>query len=76
MHVADWDSTGCSCYRFYRSGSQRKGVETLIRAMHQVWQMYPSARLLIAGAKTIYADRLATMLAELPFPTGKRSLTL
>jgi glycosyltransferase involved in cell wall biosynthesis len=46
--------------------SQRKGVETLIRAMHQVWQIYPSAYLLIAGAKTIYADRLDAKLAELP----------
>jgi glycosyltransferase involved in cell wall biosynthesis len=45
--------------------SKRKGVETLIRAIQQVWQIYPSARLLIAGAKTIYADRLATQLAEL-----------
>jgi glycosyltransferase involved in cell wall biosynthesis len=55
--------------------SQRKGVETLIRAMHLVWQIYPSARLLIAGAKTIYADRLAAKLAELP-PSEREKIIL
>ncbi len=46
--------------------SKRKGVETLLYAMQDVWQSYPAARLLIAGAKTIYADLLSKKLAELP----------
>jgi glycosyltransferase involved in cell wall biosynthesis len=54
--------------------SKRKGVETLICAMQQVWQIYPSARLLIAGAKTIYAERLAAKLAELPVSDREKIL--
>ncbi len=42
--------------------------------MQQVWQIYPSARLLIAGAKTIYADRLAAKLAELPVSDREKIL--
>ena len=44
----------------------RKGVETLVRAMQSVWQIFPSAHLLIAGAKTLYADQLASVLEKLP----------
>ncbi len=44
----------------------RKGVETLVRAMWTVWRYFPNAHLLIAGAKTLYEERLATVLASLP----------
>jgi glycosyltransferase involved in cell wall biosynthesis len=44
----------------------RKGVETLVRAMWTVWRHFPDAHLLIAGAKTLYEERLATVLAGLP----------
>jgi glycosyltransferase involved in cell wall biosynthesis len=43
----------------------RKGVETLVRAMRQVWQHFPIAHLLIAGASTLYAQRLDSVLAEM-----------
>ncbi len=43
----------------------RKGVETLVRAMRQVWQHFPTAHLLIAGASTLYAERLDSVLAEM-----------
>jgi glycosyltransferase involved in cell wall biosynthesis len=43
-----------------------KGVETLVRAMPIVWQVIPQARLLLAGAKTLYADYLAYLMAEIP----------
>jgi glycosyltransferase involved in cell wall biosynthesis len=44
----------------------RKGVETLVRAMRAVWQHFPDAHLLIAGAKTLYEERLAAVLAGMP----------
>ena len=43
----------------------RKGVETLVRAMWAVWKHFPEARLLIAGAKTLYEQRLAEVLDSL-----------
>lgn len=43
-----------------------KGVDTLLRAMPLVWQMVPEARLLIAGAKTLYAQSLELAIQQLP----------
>ena len=53
----------------------RKGVETLVRAMTPVWKTFPAAHLLIAGAKTLFADRLETVLAELP-PADRQKIIL
>ena len=53
----------------------RKGVETLVRAMRQVWQHFPNAHLLIAGAKTLYADHLDNLLADLP-PEERQKILL
>ncbi|MBN2146107.1 MAG: glycosyltransferase family 4 protein [Anaerolineales bacterium] len=53
----------------------RKGVETLVRAMTQVWQAIPSAQLLIAGAKTLYAEQLNQLLAKLP-PDQRQKIIL
>ncbi len=35
---------------------RHKGVDTLLRAMPQVWQAVPEAHLLLAGARTLYAN--------------------
>lgn len=41
-----------------------KGVDALIRALPRVWQVFPRARLLIAGARTLFADYLEKLAQE------------
>lgn len=43
-----------------------KGIEHLIAAMPIVWRTHPEARLLIAGAHTVYARRIEARIAQLP----------
>ncbi|MCP5100429.1 MAG: glycosyltransferase family 4 protein [Chloroflexi bacterium] len=43
-----------------------KRADLIISAMQQVWQTTPSARLLLAGARTSYSDELDQMIAKLP----------
>ncbi|MGH7717815.1 MAG: glycosyltransferase family 4 protein [Gemmatimonadaceae bacterium] len=42
-----------------------KGVDTLIVAMRSVWQHVPNARLLIAGARTVYSVEVDALLKKL-----------
>lgn len=43
-----------------------KGVDTLLRAMPAVWRALPQTRLLLAGARTLYAEEIQRMLAAFP----------
>lgn len=43
-----------------------KGVDSLLRAMPLVWQSVPEARLLVAGARTLFSDHLEQSIAQLP----------
>jgi glycosyltransferase involved in cell wall biosynthesis len=43
-----------------------KGVDTLVKAMPIVWQVVPQARLLIAGAHTLFSDSLECTIRQLP----------
>lgn len=40
-----------------------KGVDTLLRAMPIVWRLLPEARLLIAGARAMFADEIERIVA-------------
>ncbi len=42
---------------------RNKGVDTLLRAMPAVWQAFPEARLLVAGARTSYQPHLEAIIA-------------
>jgi glycosyltransferase involved in cell wall biosynthesis len=43
-----------------------KGADTLVRAMPFVWQIFPDARLLVAGARTLFSDQLEKLIRRLP----------
>ncbi|HBE16938.1 MAG TPA: hypothetical protein DEG17_11835 [Cyanobacteria bacterium UBA11149] len=43
-----------------------KGVDTLLRAMSIVWQIYPDVDVLIAGARAMFADYLEEMIRQWP----------
>jgi glycosyltransferase involved in cell wall biosynthesis len=43
-----------------------KRADLIIAAMQQVWSHIPSARLLLAGSRTRYSNRLDEMIAALP----------
>ena len=43
-----------------------KGIEHLVAAMELVWLRHPGARLLIAGAYTVFAKRVEELVARLP----------
>lgn len=43
-----------------------KGVSALIEAMQKVWTVLPETRLLIAGHRTMFCDKLEAMIAEFP----------
>ena len=51
-----------------------KGVDTLLRAMPLVWREKPETRLLIAGARTAFADHIDRTLAEWPAEWRERVL--
>ena len=52
-----------------------KGVDTLVRAMPLVWNAVPEAALLIAGARTIFADHLEEIINRWP-ESDRRKLVL
>lgn len=43
-----------------------KRLDIVIKAMPAVWDKYPQARLLMAGARTAHSDYLDQLIAELP----------
>jgi len=43
-----------------------KGVAHLVTAMERVWLRHPSARLLIAGARTVFSPQVEALVARLP----------
>lgn len=43
-----------------------KGVDTLLQAMPIIWEVVPGAKLLIAGAKTLFSEYLAQEISLLP----------
>ncbi len=43
-----------------------KGVDTLIRAMPRVWKAHPETRVLVAGARRLFASQLEKMVGEWP----------
>lgn len=43
---------------------RHKGVDTLLRAMPLVWQIFPEVNLLIAGARTMFAERLENIIRQ------------
>lgn len=45
-----------------------KGIEHLIAAMQVVWDRHPDARLLIAGARTVFAEQVEALVGSLPPP--------
>lgn len=52
--------------------SARKRFDVLLEAMGQVWDVYPDARLLLAGARTPYSSHIEKMIAALT--SERRSL--
>jgi glycosyltransferase involved in cell wall biosynthesis len=51
-----------------------KGIEHLVAAMQIVWQRHPRARLLIAGARTVFSDQVEAMVGRLPADVRDRVL--
>jgi len=43
-----------------------KGIGHLVSAMQAVWQRHPAARLLIAGAQTVFSQQVAELVERLP----------
>lgn len=43
-----------------------KGIAHLVAAMQEVWRRHPRAHLLIAGAHTVFAEKVEAMVAQLP----------
>ncbi len=52
-----------------------KGLDTLVLAMPHVWTHVPEARLLIAGARSMFVPHLEAMIADLP-PSFRRRITV
>ncbi len=55
--------------------SQLKRFDVLIRAMAQVWETRPDARLLLAGARTSYSPQIERLVGALP-PEQRRRVTV
>lgn len=55
--------------------SPRKRFNVLLAAMQQVWPAIPDARLVLAGARTLYTPQLETLIQALP-PEQQRQVTL
>jgi len=49
-----------------------KGLDTLVRAMPLIWRVQPEARLLIAGAKTLFTESLEASIRQLPAPDQEK----
>jgi glycogen synthase len=45
---------------------QHKGVDTILRAMPHVWRAVPEARLLLAGSKTMFAEKIEKIVSRWP----------
>lgn len=67
---------GCPLVGFIGQLGGHKGVDTLLRAMPLVWKVRPEARLLIAGGRTLFAERLEGLLRQLPEGREKVRLVL
>jgi glycosyltransferase involved in cell wall biosynthesis len=46
--------------------AQHKGIDTLLRAMPAVWRYEPEVNLLIAGGRTLFADRVEQVVRDWP----------
>jgi glycosyltransferase involved in cell wall biosynthesis len=51
-----------------------KGIAHLVAAMEEVWQRHPAARLLIAGARTVFSKSVEELVARLPGAQRQRVL--
>jgi glycosyltransferase involved in cell wall biosynthesis len=49
-----------------------KGVDTLVRAMPRVWRAVPDAHLLLAGARTMFAEQIESTIREWPLADQKK----
>jgi glycosyltransferase involved in cell wall biosynthesis len=49
-----------------------KGIDTLVRAMPQIWIAAPDTHFLIAGARTLFAEKLEIMINDLPESDRKK----
>jgi glycosyltransferase involved in cell wall biosynthesis len=49
-----------------------KGVDTVLKAMPEVWRVHPEARLLVAGARTLFSAELERMVTRLPEAEQKK----
>lgn len=54
---------------------KRKRFDLLLAAMQQVWEEFPTVRLLLAGGHTTYSSTLEAMIAALP-PARRDRVTL
>jgi glycosyltransferase involved in cell wall biosynthesis len=52
--------------------AKHKGLDTLLRAMPQVWRFEPDVNLLIAGGRTLFAAEVERTLAEWPIEFRRR----
>jgi glycosyltransferase involved in cell wall biosynthesis len=52
--------------------AKRKGIEHLLAAMPEVWAAYPTAKLLLAGSRNVYAHQLEQEVAPLASPASNR----
>ncbi|MBP5975115.1 glycosyltransferase family 4 protein [Brasilonema sp. CT11] len=43
-----------------------KGVDTLLQAMTIVWQKFPDVQLLLAGVRTMFAEKVENIIHQLP----------
>lgn len=53
--------------------AQHKGIDTLLRAMPAVWRYEPEVNLLIAGGRTLFADRVEQIVREWPEAFRRRT---
>ena len=49
-----------------------KGVDTLVKSMPDVWSKVPEARLLIAGAKTLFSNHLEYLISKFDLKDQKK----
>jgi glycosyltransferase involved in cell wall biosynthesis len=61
-----WGDPAAPVVAFIGQQARHKGVDTLVRAMEQVWQRLPKTRLLIAGARTRFSPALRRQIEALP----------
>ena len=71
-----WGELSAPVVAFIGQQAQHKGVDTLVRAMEQVWQQLPQTRLLIAGARTRFSRQLRRQANALPARQREQVLIL